>query len=94
MSAEPMGRSTTTAEFRSHLGEYLDAAQREPVAITNRGRRRAVLVSEDFFERALAALEDAEDVAAAREARRDPAPRFTLAEVMADLGLTHDDLRS
>ena len=87
-------QTASTAEFRSHLGTYLDAAQREPVTITSRGRGRAVLVSPDFFQRAVEALEDAADIAAAEEARRDPSPRVSMAEVMADLGLSRDDLRS
>ena len=92
MDVEAVGRVVSTAEFRNHLGVHLDAAQREPVTITSRGRGRAVLVSAEFFERALSALEDADDLAAARQARQDPAPRVSLDEVLSDLGLTRDDL--
>ncbi|MEV7974008.1 type II toxin-antitoxin system prevent-host-death family antitoxin [Cellulomonas sp. NPDC089187] len=92
MDIETVGCTVTTAQFRSHLGEYLDVAQREPVTITNRGRGRAVLVSSEWFDRAYAALEDIEDIAAAQQARQDPTPRVTMDELLADLGLTRDDL--
>lgn len=52
--------TVSSARFRAHLSEHLERAQREPVTITSRGaRRRAVLVSADFFDRASIALEDA-----------------------------------
>ncbi len=87
MSAPTVGHATSTAEFRSHLGEHIDAAQREPVTITSRGRARAVLVSPDFFDRALHALEDAEDVAAAEAARAEPEARVSHEELRRELGL-------
>lgn len=44
--------------FRT-LGSTLDIAQREPVEILSRGvRLRAVLVSADFYQRAIEALEE------------------------------------
>ena len=49
----------TTAESRRTLGSTLDIAQREPVEILSRGvRLRAVLVSADFYQRAIEALEE------------------------------------
>ena len=81
------GVTMSAAEFRGRIGEAMDAVQREPVTVTNRGRARAVLVSVDFYERALAALEDDADIAAAAEARADDGPRVTQEELLADLGL-------
>ncbi len=80
--------SITLSQFRAHQSEYIAAAQREPVEITSRGvGRRAVVVSPDFFDRALAALEDQADIRAAAEARRESAPRVAHADVMAEFGL-------
>ncbi len=64
--------SASASQFRADQGAYLDLAQREPVVITSRGkRRRAVLVSPEFFDRAMRALEDIEDIKAAAAARME-----------------------
>ena len=77
----------TTSEFRNEQSRYLDAAQREPVLILSRGsRRRAVVVSPDFFDRAIEALEDMEDIRAAAAARLDDEV-VTLEELKAEFGL-------
>lgn len=82
------GLTMTAADFRARIGEAMDASQREPVTLTHRGRPRAVLVSAELYERAMAALEDVEDLAAAAAARDDTEPTVTQAELLADLGLT------
>jgi len=47
-------RTMTSAEAQNHFGELLDAAQREPVSITRRGRPVAFMVSQqDMAERVL-----------------------------------------
>ena len=52
-----MSTEVTTSEFRNEQSRYLDAAQREPVSILSRGaRRRAVVVSPDFFDAQLKLL--------------------------------------
>lgn len=62
----------TLSQFRSRQSDYIAAAQRGPVEITSRGvRRRAVVVSPQFFDRAMQALEDREDIRAAAEAREE-----------------------
>jgi len=54
--------SVTLSQFRSHQADMLAAAQREPVEITSRGAgRRAVVVSPEFYDRALQALVDQAD---------------------------------
>lgn len=64
--------SVTLSQFRSQQSNYIAAAQREPVEITSRGvGRRAVLVSPEFFDRALQALEDQADIRAAAAARNE-----------------------
>ena len=80
--------SITLSEFRARQSDYIAAAQREPVEITSRGvGRRAVVVSPDFFDRALEALEDQADVLAAAADRNELAPRVSHADVMAEFGL-------
>lgn len=67
-----MGITVTLSQFRSEQSHYLDAAQREPVTILSCGpRRRAVMVSPDFYDRAVQALEDGEDIRAAAAARQE-----------------------
>lgn len=67
-----MSTTATPSEFRNEQSRYLDAAQREPVSILSRGtRRRAVVVSPDFYDRAVQALEDVEDIRAAAAARQE-----------------------
>ena len=82
-----MSTNVTTSEFRNEQSRYLDAAQREPVSILSRGsRRRAVVVSPDFFDRAIEALEDMEDIRAAAAARLDDEV-VTLEELKVEFGL-------
>lgn len=75
------------ADFRNHLGDALDTAQREPVTITNRGRARAVVVSAEFYERAIEALEDREDLLASRASQAEDGERMSLDELRAELGI-------
>jgi prevent-host-death family protein len=73
---------------RDHLADAIDEARRsgEPVYVTRRGKRVAVLMDSEAFERLVEAAEDAIDrveLAAARE-EDDYVPWD---EVKADLGL-------
>lgn len=64
--------SVTLSQFRSQQSDYIAVAQREPVEITSRGvGRRAVVVSPEFFDRAVKVLEDQDDIRAAAAARRE-----------------------
>ncbi len=74
---------------RDHLADAIESARRsgEPVYVTRRGKRVAVLMDSDAFERLVEAAEDAIDraeLAAARE-EDDYVPWD---EVKADLGLS------
>lgn len=80
--------SATLSQFRKQQSDYIAAAQREPVEITSRGaRRRAVVVSPEFFDRAVQALEDQLDIRAAAAARAETEPRISHDELMAELDL-------
>jgi prevent-host-death family protein len=43
--------TVTAAEFRRYFGRYQDAALTQPVAITNEGRERVVMISADEYRR-------------------------------------------
>lgn len=82
-----MTSSISSADARKHWSETLDRALLEPVEITARGRVKAVLVGPEFLERALEALEDAEDIADAREVMGDGEASIPWEDVQRDLGL-------
>lgn len=83
-----MSISATLSEFQNEQSRFLDAAQREPVAILSHGtRRRAMIVSPDFYDRAVQALEDIEDIRAAADARKE-ASEFSHEDLKAELGLS------
>lgn len=77
----------TMSQFRSRQSELVASVQAEPVALTIRGAtRRAVVVSPEFYDRALEALEDFEDAKAADEARREEGT-ISHRDLKAELGL-------
>jgi prevent-host-death family protein len=77
----------TSTDAREHFSEVLAAASREPVFITRHGKRVAALVTAEFYDRAVEALEDAEDMAAARAALAEDGPSIPWEVVKADLGM-------
>lgn len=80
--------SVSVADARSNLAEVIARAQTEAVFIERRGRRAAVLVSLEQYERMVEALEDAEDVAAFDAAMTEEGPNVPWDQVKADLGWT------
>ncbi len=82
-----MMTSVTLSQFRSQQSDYIAVAQREPVEITSRGAgRRAVVVSPEFYDRAIRALEDQADIRAAAQARKETA-RISHEELLRELDL-------
>ena len=80
--------SVTLSQFRNQQSNYIAAAQREPVEITSRGAgRRAVVVSPEFYDRAVAALADLADARAAAEARVEQEPRVSHEDLRRELGI-------
>ncbi|WP_241249104.1 type II toxin-antitoxin system prevent-host-death family antitoxin [Agrococcus sp. KRD186] len=55
---------------RQRWAQTLDAARRQPITITEHGRETVVVMDVELSRRALAALEEAQDAAAASEAAR------------------------
>ena len=56
-------------QARQRWAQTMDSAHREPVTITDHGRESVMLLDIEVARRALQALEDAEDVAAAQQAQ-------------------------
>lgn len=64
--------SVTPSQFRQEQSVWLARAQREPVFLMSRGvGKRAVVVSPDFYERAVETLELQEDIEDAARARQE-----------------------
>ena len=61
--------NATATEVKNRFGEFMDKAQKEPVTVEKTGRRYAVLIGYDEYER-LRALEDAIWGERAREAEK------------------------
>lgn len=76
------------SEAREHLAEAIDRARSgEPVYVTRRGRRVAVIVDAEAYDSLVESAEEALDRAELRAARAD-ADYVPWEEVKADLGLT------
>ncbi|HEV7208425.1 MAG TPA: type II toxin-antitoxin system Phd/YefM family antitoxin [Mycobacteriales bacterium] len=76
------------SDARNHLAETIEQARRsgEPVYVTRRGRRIAVIVDADAYERIVEAGEDAVDRRELQAARAED-DYVPWDEVKADLGL-------
>ncbi len=82
-------KTLTSVEAQNRFGELLDAAQREPVTITRRGRTVAVLLSAEDMEELVDARRKRERaVAAFEEYFARTASRITPAAA----GLTDEDV--
>lgn len=71
---------------RDHLPDAVELARTETVFFERYGRRAAVLVSPERYEKLMAALEDAEDVAAFDAAMDEEGPNIPWEQAKADLG--------
>lgn len=71
---------------RDNLPDAVELAQTEAVFLERYGRRAAVLLSPERYERLIAALEDAEDVAAFDAAMHEEGPNIPWEQAKADLG--------
>jgi antitoxin Phd len=74
------------SDARDHLPAAMETARTEAVFVQRRGRMAGVLVSPERYEQLMAALEDAEDVAAFDAAMAEEGPNIPWAQVKADLG--------
>ena len=76
------------SEARNHLAEVIDRTRRsgEPISVTRRGRRVAVIVDAEAFDRLVDAADEADD-RRELEAAREEDDYVPWEEVKADLGL-------
>ena len=88
-----MTLSLPVSEAKQQLGALVDRAhlQHEPVSLSKRGKRVAVILDADDFDRMREMLEDIEDAQAALAARREleetAATPIPWDDVKAELGL-------
>ncbi len=71
---------------RESLPDVIELARTEAVVLERYGRPAAVLVSPEQYEKLVAAMEDAEDVAAFDAAMNEEGPNIPWEQVKADLG--------
>jgi antitoxin Phd len=71
---------------RENLPDAVELARTEAVFLERYGRRAAVLVSPERYETLVAALEDAEDVAAFDAAMDEEGPNIPWEQAKTDLG--------
>ncbi len=71
---------------RDSLSDAVELARTEAVFLERYGRRAAVLVSPERYERLMTALEDAEDVAAFDAAMNEEGANIPWEQAKADLG--------
>ncbi len=71
---------------RDNLPGAVALARTEAVFLERYGRRAAVLVSPERYERLMTALEDAEDIQAFDEAMKEEGPNVPWDQVKSDLG--------
>lgn len=81
------------SEAKQQLGALVDRAhfQHEPISLSRRGQRVAVLIDADEFDRLVERVEDLDDAEAAHAARREMEETGALPvpwdEVKVELGL-------
>ena len=71
---------------RDNLPDAVKLARTEAVFLERYGRPAAVLISPERYGQLMAALEDAEDVAAFDAAMQEEGPNIPWQQVKADLG--------
>jgi PHD/YefM family antitoxin component YafN of YafNO toxin-antitoxin module len=71
---------------RENLSDAVERARSEPVFLERYGRPAAVMISPERYAELIAALEDAEDVAAFDAAMAEEGPNIPWEQVKADLG--------
>ena len=79
--------TVSITDARADLAAFVKKVKRNPVEITSHGKVQAVLVDPSFYERAMDALEDLEDVRAFDEAMEDKSPGIPWEKVKKELGI-------
>ena len=76
----------TSSDARKHFADTVRRSQSEPVVIERRGRREAVLLAPEEFDRLMEAAEELEDIAAFDAAMSEEGANIPWDEVKAELG--------
>lgn len=88
-------QSITPEQLTNNIQEHITTLKKAPIALTIDGKRKAVLVKPEFYERALDAIGDLEFLKRVEEQggidEIGKLPGRPLHEVMEELGLTDDD---
>jgi prevent-host-death family protein len=85
-----MAAEMPVTEARERFSELVATSAHEPVFLTKRGHRQAVVISTAEYERLLESDEDAEDLASADAVMAEiiaGTPTIPWSQVKADLGL-------
>lgn len=76
----------SVADARKNFSDLITQSQTEAVFIERRGQRAAVMISPEYYERMLEALEEAEDILAFDIAMEEEGPNIPWSQVKSDLG--------
>jgi antitoxin Phd len=76
------------SEARERLADVIDGVKNEPVVLERYGKPAAVLVSPEYYEALLDAMEESTDVAAFDAALAESNPNIPWDQVKVDLGWT------
>ncbi|MGD0054288.1 MAG: type II toxin-antitoxin system Phd/YefM family antitoxin [Acidimicrobiales bacterium] len=74
------------SKAREKLAEVVEMSRTEPVELEHYGRRAAVMVSPDQYDKMLDALEESQDVAAFDAALAEAGDNIPWEQVKTDLG--------
>lgn len=76
----------TSSDARKNFSEVVRNAQISPVTIQKRGRREAVIIAPELYDKFLNAVEELEDTAAFDAAMQEEGANIPWDEVKAQLG--------
>ena len=76
----------SVSKARGNLAEVVEMSRNEPVELEHYGRRAAILISPEHYDKMLDALEESQDVAAFDLALAEGGANIPWEQVKSDLG--------
>ncbi|MHA3724661.1 type II toxin-antitoxin system Phd/YefM family antitoxin [Leucobacter sp. HY1910] len=76
----------TSSDARKNFAETVRRSQTEPVVIERRGRREAIMLAPEEFDRLVEAAEELDDIAAFDAAISEEGENIPWGELKAELG--------